>query len=128
MTTIVCFCVNISNCLSITDAIPYSLYIPTKRTLHAHKNHLPCPMESHRSDGAGIYSKDFCTYNGSDGRCDVFGVPSILSVGVQAVEVRSYLCVTWKYLPNLHVLIIHLPSPSDVIGFLGELLYYNFSK
>ena len=67
------------NCYNLTDANPYSLYAPARRTRHAPKHIFHVPWSRTEVTKRGFVSRISTTYNGLHGNCDVFGAPSINS-------------------------------------------------
>ena len=77
------------NHFTITDANPYSLNAPTRRTRHAHKHIFHVPWSRIEVTKRGFISRIPTTYNGLHGKCDVFGAPSLNSFRKQVSRALS---------------------------------------
>ena len=70
---------HLHNYYNLTDANPYNLYAPARRTRHAPKHVLHVPWSRIDVTRRGFVSRISTTYNGLHGKCDVFGAPSVHS-------------------------------------------------
>ena len=71
------------NHYSLTDANPFSLHVPVRRTRFANEHILHVPRSRVEVTKRGFVSRISSTYNGLHGRCDVFGVAGLASFRTQ---------------------------------------------